>query len=41
LEEEKSLGKKYKPFAIGKTTKKNDFWRGALPYPLLGSAGTP
>jgi hypothetical protein len=41
LEEEKSLGKKYKTFSIEKTTKKIDFWRGVLPYPLLGSVGTP
>jgi hypothetical protein len=48
LEEEKSLGKKYKPFAIGKTTQKMNFGEErspthcqgvmALPEPLWGSA---
>jgi hypothetical protein len=48
LEEEKSLDRKYKPFAIGKTTQKMNFGEErspthcqgvlALPEPLWGSA---
>jgi hypothetical protein len=41
LEEEESLDRRYKPFTIEKTTKKNGFWRGVLPYPLSGSVGSP